>query len=178
MRRLSLAFALNLCLVLLLTQAATAQKYTITDLGTLGGVQSIGLDINQTGQVTGTSIISCANCALSHAFLYRDGDMHDLGTLPGGSFSEGLGISGEERRERGEKRNDIKVTGDSNLEGCSYTNCSPPHAVLYENGNVLDLGTLPGGSSSEGFAVNRTGQVTGWADDGLNQHAFLYSNGK
>jgi len=176
MRRFSFVFALHLCLLLLLARAATAQRYTITDLGTLGGSQSIGLDISQGGQVTGNSSIACLHCSLSHAFLYHNGYMQDLGTLPGGSFSAGYGVSGGARHERGE-RQEILVTGSSNLEACSFNNCSPVHAFLYENGNMSDLGTLPGGSNSEGYAVNRTRQVTGWADDGNNQHAFLYSNG-
>src|SRR5215469_11960412 len=48
------------------------------------------------------------------------------------------------------------------------------HAQQY---SVTDLGTL-GGEQSNGFAINASGQVTGW-DDGANtaDHAFLYSNG-
>ena len=176
MRYLSSAFAANLCLVLLAVHAAAAQKYKVTDLGTLGG-QSFGMDIGQSGKVTGDSYIACSECALSHAFLYRNGIMLDLGTLPGGSFSSGFGISEGERRE-GERRKELLVTGSSNFESCTFDNCSPIHAVLFKNGNVIDLGTLPGGTDSQGYAVNREGDVTGWADDGQNQHPFLYTNGQ
>jgi probable HAF family extracellular repeat protein len=43
---------------------------------------------------------------------------------------------------------------------------------------MVDLGTLPGGSSSQAQAVNRTGQVAGFASvaPGLN-HAFLADGG-
>jgi probable HAF family extracellular repeat protein len=170
MRYLSSAFAANLSFALLAAQAVTAQQYKVTDLGTLGG-QSFGLDIGQSGEVTGDSYIACAECALSHAFLYRNGIMQDLGTLPGGSFSSGYGIS------EGERRKEVLVTGSSNFESCTFDNCSPIHAVLFKNGNVIDLGTLPGGTNSQGYAVNRAGDVTGWADDGHNQHPFLYSEG-
>jgi hypothetical protein len=68
MRYLSSAFAAHLCFALLAAQAATAQKYKVTDLGTLGG-QSFGLDISRSGEVTGDSYIACSDCALSHAFL-------------------------------------------------------------------------------------------------------------
>jgi probable HAF family extracellular repeat protein len=174
MRYLSSAFAANLCFALLAAQAATAQQYQVTDLGTLGG-QSFGLDISQSGAVTGDSYIACAECSLSHAFLYRKGIMQDLGTLPGGSFSSGYGIS------EGERRKELLVTGSSNFESCSYDSCSPMHAVLFKNGNVIDLGTLPGGTESQGYAVNREGDVTGWADvpvaSGFNQHPFLYIDG-
>jgi probable HAF family extracellular repeat protein len=170
MRYLSSAFAANLCFALLAAQAATAQQYKVIDLGTLGG-QSFGLDISRSGAVTGDSYIACAECALSHAFLYRNGIMQDLGTLPEGSFSSGYGIS------EGERRKEVLVTGSSNFESCTFDNCSPIHAVLFKNGNVIDLGTLPGGTDSQGYAVNREGDVTGWADDGHNQHPFLYSDG-
>jgi probable HAF family extracellular repeat protein len=41
-----------------------------------------------------------------------------------------------------------------------------------------DLGTLPGGGSSAGYAINQDGQVTGYSTgpDG-NAHAILYSHG-
>jgi hypothetical protein len=62
MRRLQPSFALALCLALLSAQALTAQKYTVTDLGTLGGVQSVGIDISQSGDVTGSSGLTCQGC--------------------------------------------------------------------------------------------------------------------
>ena len=183
MCRLSPAFVLTVFFVLLTAQAATAQKYTVTDLGTLGGIQSVGLGVSKSGDVTGSSTVVCPDCG-SHAFLYHDGQMQDLGTLPNGSSSEGIGIS--VRRERGarredlapkKRREDILITGDSNLKSACSNDCGPIHAFLYSDGKMRDLGTLPGGISSLGYAVNRKGQVTGWADQGQNQHAFLYSNG-
>jgi probable HAF family extracellular repeat protein len=52
------------------------------------------------------------------------------------------------------------------------------HAVLYSNGQLTDLGTL-GGRSSSASGINDAGQVTGVADtaDGV-QHAFLYATGQ
>ncbi|MBV9035607.1 MAG: DUF3466 family protein, partial [Acidobacteriaceae bacterium] len=51
------------------------------------------------------------------------------------------------------------------------------HAFLYSSGQMRDLGTL-GGSSSSGYAINDTRQVVGGA--GIStpsvSHAFLYSN--
>jgi len=49
-----------------------------------------------------------------------------------------------------------------------------PHAFLWDGTTMLDLGTL-GGLSSEGFEINESGQVTGYAftADG-ERHAFLW----
>jgi probable HAF family extracellular repeat protein len=48
------------------------------DLGTLGGSSSIGLGINNLGQVTGSATTAAG---LGHAFLYRDGQMIDLNNV-------------------------------------------------------------------------------------------------
>jgi len=64
---------LTLCLV----SAGLAQTtYTITDLGTLGGLYSQGSGINDSGQVTGAS--STTGDSAFHAFLYSGGIMTDL----------------------------------------------------------------------------------------------------
>ena len=47
------------------------------------------------------------------------------------------------------------------------------HAFLWDGTRMLDLGTL-GGSSSQGVAINASGQVTGFADGRWGGHAFLW----
>ena len=67
--------------VLVLALATSAMAYwTITDIGTLGGSNSEGEAINNSGQVTGYSSIT--GIAATHAFLYSAGKgMQDIGTL-------------------------------------------------------------------------------------------------
>lgn len=137
--------------------AASADSYTITGLGTLGGSYSVGASVNNSGQVTGYSATVSGN---PDAFLYSNGVMHDLGTL-GGSYSYGEAIN-----------DSGQVAGDSSATASGNAN-----AFLYSNGTMHDLGTL-GGSNSEGFGINDSGQVTGWSDTAGGQtDAFLYSNG-
>lgn len=52
--------------------------YDVKDLGTLGGIWSFAWDVNDSGQVVGESYMG--NNSGSHAFLYEDGQMKDLGT--------------------------------------------------------------------------------------------------
>jgi probable HAF family extracellular repeat protein len=137
--------------------AAGGLSYSITDLGTLGGTQSAGSEINDAGQVAGWSQTT-GDTGL-HAFLYSGGRMNDLGTL-GGMYSLGLGIN-----------NTGQVTGASSI---SDTNsASTYHAFLYSGGKMNDLGTL-GGGTSFGYGINNSGQVVGDSDG----TAFLYSGGK
>ena len=138
--------------------------YSVTDLGSLGGSYrrstfSSAAAINNPGQITGSSF-STALFSPTHAFLYSNGRMIDLGTLGSPADSS----VGQDINNLGQ------VTGFSLIT---------PHAFLYSNGRMVDLGTL-GGSESLGFAINDLGQVTGWSETsaGTVQHAFLYSNGR
>ncbi len=139
-----------------------AFRYTpgsgMSELGTLGGVNSVGNDINQGGTVVGHSDLSTGSY---HAFAYADGAMSDLGTL-GGTYSSATALN-----DRG------LVTGFSYTAGDAYA-----HGFLYQNGNMTDLQTL-GGRNSYAMGINNLGQVVGRSEllGGGSTHAFLYANG-
>jgi probable HAF family extracellular repeat protein len=140
----------------------------LADLGTLGGTDSAANDINDRGQITGAS--GSTGGGPSHAFLYSGGGMSDLGTL-GGSLSSGQGINSQGQ-----------VTGWS-LRYPTSVNALPAiipqttHAFLYFDGTMIKL-DAPGGSSSAGYGINDSGQITGWVATATGaSRAFLYSGG-
>ena len=134
-------------------------QYEIIDVGTLGGTYSAAVEINDYGEIAGTSAYQ--GSATRHAFLYIDGSMIDLGTL-GGRISRGQAIN-----------NAGQVAGDAERVD------SPSHAFLYSGGSMIDLGTLPGGIKSFADGINDLGHVVGESrTSGHNvPHAFLYADG-
>jgi probable HAF family extracellular repeat protein len=131
----------------------------------VGGNYTQAYGINTLGQVTGLSA--------SHAFLYSNDMVHDLGTL-GGAFSMGRGIN-----------DSGQVTGESLIANNTNT-----HAFLYSGGVMRDLGTLPSYTDSHATAINNAGQVTGYSTGyspvpcsptpacSVTYRAFVYSNGQ
>jgi probable HAF family extracellular repeat protein len=125
-----------------------------TDLGTLGGGSSVGLDINDRGQVTGISDIDGA----SHAFLYSGGTMTDLGTL-GGRYSEGWAINASGQ-----------VTGMAETAMIG----SQRHAFLYSDGIMYDLndhisdGLPPGVYLGIAGAINDRGWIVATGNDHIS----------
>jgi probable HAF family extracellular repeat protein len=155
----------------------------IVDLGTLGGTQSLALAINTPGQVVGAALnavpespdfclaalLPAFACATqTRAFLWQNGVMQDLGTL-GGPDALALLVN-----DRGQ------------VAGISYTSSTPDphtgippiHPFLWENGSMVDLGTL-GGTIGIGNALNNLGQVVGSLDlaGDATFHPFLWDRG-
>jgi probable HAF family extracellular repeat protein len=84
----------------------------------------------------------------------------NLGTFPGGLWSSAY---------------DINASGQ--ITGVALTSMNEPHAFLWTDGVMQDLGTL-GGPMSAGFAINSDGDVVGQSETAtLQVHAFLYRDG-
>ena len=142
------------------------QAGTMRDLGTLGGPDSFGLVVSESGRITGFSFTNSIPSPTTgiptvDPFLWDGGRMIDLGTL-GGTFGVGNGLN-----NRGQ------VVGFSDVAG-DLAN----HAFIWERGVLTDIGTL-GGDNSTANWINNAGQVVGIADlaDGTH-HAFVWSKGK
>jgi probable HAF family extracellular repeat protein len=132
------------------------------DIGDLGGGWTLGTDINELGQVVGTSHTGAspqqiANCAaVEEAFVYKDGAMFGIGTLGGhASYANALNDVGQ-------------------IVGESTTSAFESHAFLYDTNNGMrDIGR--DGRTSYAFDINNSAQVVGVEIDGAGgMHAFLH----
>jgi probable HAF family extracellular repeat protein len=145
------------------TEAKVAATRDLNDMAPSPNSFSVGSGLNDDGQVTGTADTASGNL---HAFLYSNGQMMDLGTLPGLNTSQGSGIN-----------NHGQVTW------YSYTVHNNSRSFIYSDGQFVDLGTLEGGTWSAAYAINDAGQVTGTAQTFAGEpaslgHAFIYSDGQ
>lgn len=201
-----------LCLQVFALGVAMAQQpptdastiYTITDLGTLGGLGSEGRALNNQGQVVGDAPVEDGN---SHAFLWQNGKMTDLGTLPGyassvalgvndkgqvvGYLSTGSGFNGGARHaflwENGHMTLlgspgsiAVGINNQGQVIGQSAAADGTTHGYVWQDGQTTDLGTLPGFQFGRVSAINNKGQVVGtvfrFSDDAT--HLFLWQDGE
>ncbi len=138
---------------------------TRTNIGTLtGNPYAVAWGINETNAIVGESAVGVD----THAFVYSNGVMTDLGTL-GGSFVGGYSSAHAINRSG-------QIVGESST---SFMLASTIHAVLYSGGTKTDLGAL-GGDYSSANGVNSSGIIVGESDvveQGVtNVHAFVYTN--
>jgi probable HAF family extracellular repeat protein len=149
----------------------------LVDLGTLGELRAAPVAVSSSGAVTGNlwSNWSSLNGG-SHAFLYQNGKMIDLGTL-GGDRSYAMAVN-----DHGQVVGTSGTVHDVTVGNGIYTvdGDNTAHAFLYSNGQMKDLGVLPGTGTSTGKGINDQGQVVGMSGDspsGPGSYGFLY-NGK
>ena len=156
--------------------AMNLPRYTVTDLGTLGGPFSWATGINNRGWVDGFSTTPGENCTPptpgcnDHAFSWRDGAMTDLGTF--GGPNSGAGFWGRRPNERGQIAGGAQTStvDPAGEDFCAFDNnfgvespaafqCLP---FVWQDGVMTPLPILEGnGVASQ---INNRGQVAGEAD--------------
>src|SRR5215472_299273 len=139
----------------------------MTNLGALGGIESLAWAINNRSQVAGEfTFVDPSGSGISHAFLWEDGVMQDLGTVPGDQGSIAYAIDDQGRVVGGSGSGFIDAFGTA-------------HAFLWQNGSITDLNTaIPANAGLQlivAFGINARGQIVacGVEVDTSNVHAIL-----
>ena len=177
------------------------QNGTMTDLGTLGGLHSEAVAISDTGHVAGRSLTSAAKY---HATLWSGLTTTDL--TPSSDYAVAYGVNdmgqvvgSVDNWKAFHWRNGVLTMLGDLGGGCSHAqdindtghivgaSCTPqvnqPHATLWHNGGVFDLGILPGMDDAGATAINSFGQIVGTSSHmdpdtyEITSKGFLYENG-
>ena len=197
LRFLIVASCITLCTVPALAQT----RYTVHDLGSIGGSTAPGA-VSPTGVAVGYSY-TAPGSNFFHLFRNSGGGIEDLGTAGGygadawGINSAGQIVGGSVPLGGGHFRAYLYQNGvwtdigvGSGYRSTAYGINEAGHVVgsylnfngtttgfIYKNSTMTDLPTL-GGSSGQARAINDSGVITGWATtEGGVTHAYINNNG-
>jgi probable HAF family extracellular repeat protein len=159
---------------------AFAQRYTVTDLGSLDGGITAAYGVNNAGQVVGVSYVRSGNNAVPHAFMWSQGTMRDLGLLPGTTncWTTAINDSGTAVGvcANASTSEAFVWTADSGITALPVARASMANGInsqgdivgesaggafVYSNGVVENLG--PGVAAG----INDQGQIVGWSSGGF-----------
>jgi len=145
------------------------QNGELRALPTLGGNNGLATAINNRGQIAGAAQTTvtdsgCPPYQILAAAVWEKGKAQQLPTVAGDPDGFALGI------------NDLgQIVG-----GTGTCSAGDLHAVLWENGNVIELPNLGSISfGNEAFAINNRGEIVGEvsSSDGTTFYAALWHNG-
>jgi probable HAF family extracellular repeat protein len=163
----------------LLAALAAAQpqpRYSVIDLGTLGGTYSFGFGINSAGEVAGAAATPAQTDGFAAtAFLWsKQKGIIPLGVLGPPLFpacptcnsgAAGVGALGEVAM--GSEIATLDPNGEDFGQGDPP---NPTHRVtrgaIWRNGVMTVLPNLPGGNNASVFWINNRGQISGVAENG------------
>lgn len=147
-------------------------------LPTLGGVNGWATEINNSGMVGGTAETRTVdpNCTAPQKYQFKPvvWSHGEVQALPTGNDPNGEVWA---VNDRGEAAGATGGCSPLNPLGALYLN--PTHAVLWRDGDAIDLGNLGGTTNNLPHGMNNLGQVVGESDLPGDQtaHAFLASAG-
>jgi probable HAF family extracellular repeat protein len=172
-------YAPNFCFDLtgdcLVTRAFSAQDAgPLKDLGALpNGASSAATWISANGLVAGLAQNGeldplIPGFPVSHAVLWRKGQILDLGSLPEGGYESYAAAANTRGQVVGAA---LDTVPDPNSMGNFWLPSAAlqTRAFLWEHGKGMqDLGTLAGSSDAQATLINEAGQVVGWSYTGSN----------
>lgn len=160
-------------------------RYKLIDLGTFGGPNSFvngpgTQDLSLRGTYVGEAETdipdpyapTCQDpdCLVQYTQIWRHGAVMKLEELPGVNISGGatwISANGEF----------ISGVSDNGVFDPLIGAETETRAVIWTRGHIHDLGTLPGGTESFGFAVNSFGQVIAGSNNTVNDPYSMFGWG-
>ena len=153
------------------------QNGEMTPLPTLGGTHGFAAGANNAGRIVGwaeTSVQDPENCEPPQRFQFlpvvygpRDDQIHALPLLAGDSSGAATAIN-----DQGQ------IVGISGICDQAVGRFTARHAVLWEDGVVIDIGNLGGVAWHTPNAINLHGEVVGFSNfsaaDGGNYHPHAF----
>jgi probable HAF family extracellular repeat protein len=140
---------------------AFLQDGTRQDLGTLGGAQSYASGLNDADRVVGYAETSAG---VEHAFLWTPGG---TGGVPGNPEMMDLGTFG------GLASKAFAINAVGHITGFAEAGANP-HAFLFADGSMTDIGSLTELPNSFGYDINDSGHVAGTAYDKNYKRAVAF----
>src|SRR5882724_456227 len=151
-------------------------QYQVSNLASLGGTSSGGNSINDQSSVAGYSRLP--DNLSRHATLWQNGSITDLGTLGGPNSSVTWNVKNTEGIIVG-----ISQTADPEPLGEFWSSAAfygPPNNVgfinlgfVWEQGQMRELPTFPGGNNGFATGANNLGEVVGWAENDVHDTACV-----
>jgi len=140
-------------------QAWSLSNGVVTVLPTLGGRGAEAWGVNASGQIVGAA--DTTTVGVTHATLWQNGAVSDLGALPSGGFSEAVSINAS----------GVAVGFSTLIAGGAL---GDRHAVIFQGGTVTDLTpTLPSFNDAVAEGINVHGVIVG----ARSGRAFIWQNG-
>lgn len=170
------------------TAAADAPQYQVTDLGTLGGASSAAYGINDKGQVVGWANTNAVGVEPAiHAFLWTNGKMQNLDTLP--TLERPPGTEAHSINNQGEiaggiaprmglsyakgwlwRNGKLQIIGSDGLAvndaGEALAIVGDRHNVIWHSGRTQEVPAVPGFQFTVASALNNRGDVAGYCENG------------
>lgn len=133
---------------------------TLTRIPTLGGSESVALDINDHGQVVGQALIK--GDSVAHAYLWSNGEMTDLGSLGENYSSSAWAIN-----------NNGEIVGESD-----FNEFGAPAAMYWHDGKTINLNQAMNAGTSVAWDINDNGVIVGQGSLGPGfSKGFIYTPG-
>lgn len=174
-----------------------APAYVLTDLGTLGGMNSLARALNESGQVVGRSEVLDYSSPVEvgtayHAFLYENGVMRDI-HFPDGQYSDAWGINNRGLAvgyffDYGDYSGSFLYDGGQIAEILDFTYYGTAYDIndsgqiageyigepaLYSEGNMRRLSLDQGQTDGQANSLNNSGQVVGRGTTSLDDHGHF-----